>query len=232
MRVGARTDRTSTTKTNPWLRLYPRAWRDRYGDELLDLASRRPIDKRLRLDLVRGALDAHLHPIDPPHIGILAPLTAGMAWILAGGITLLEPVPPDWPGYLFWTLPIGLFGAIGALRLATIVGRRSGLRAPPGTGPVVLVAIAAHLAWIAALGIAVLGGPYGAITAATQSFAALGTVGVGLLRSRADDHPLAEAVLVAGGAMLVPAPATWILVGVAWLATLLVGRPRVELRPA
>lgn len=229
MRVGARTDRTSATR---WLRLYPRAWRDRYGDELLDLAGRRPIDWRVRSDLARSALDAHLHPIDPPPIGIVAPLTTGLAWILAGGITLLEPAPPDWPGYLLWTLPIGLLGAIGSLRLVTIVGRRSGLRAPPATGSVVLAAIAAHLAWIAALAIAILGGPYGAITAATQSLAAMGTVGVGLLRSRADDHPLAEAVLVAGGAMLVPSPATWIVVGVAWLATLVVSRSRVDLRPA
>jgi len=215
-----------------WLRLYPRAWRERYGEELRDLAARRPIDWRLRLDLVRGAFDAHLHPIDPPPVGVLAPLTAGLAWILAGGITLLEPVPPDWPGYLLWTLPLGLVGALGTLRLVAIVGRRSGLRAAPVTGPVVLVALIAQVAWIAALAVAVVGGPYGAITAGTQSFAAVGVVAIGLLRSRANDHPLAEALLVAGGAMLVPAPATWIVVGAAWLATMLVGRPRVDLRPA
>jgi hypothetical protein len=141
-------------------------------------------------------------------------------------------VPPDWPGYLAWTLPFGLVGAIGSLRLIAVAGRRSGLRAPSGTGAIVVVAIVLHLAWIAALAVAVLGGPYGAITAATQSLAAVATVGVGLMRSRAGDHPLAEAVLIAGAAMLVPAPATWIIVGVAWLATMLAGRPRRDLRPA
>jgi hypothetical protein len=214
------------------LLLYPRAWRERYGDELRELLVRRPIGWRVRLDLTRGALDAHLHPIDPPGIGVVAPLMAGLAWILAGVITLMEPVPPDWPGYLVWTLPVGLVGALGSLRLVTAVGRRSGLRASPGTGPVVLGALGAHVAWIAALAMAIAGGPYGAITAATQSLAAIGTVILGVMRSRAGDHPLAEAVLVAGGAMLVPSPATWIVVGTAWLATMLAGRPRVDQRPA
>ena len=215
-----------------WLRLYPCAWRDRYGDELRDLAGRRPMDLRLRLDLLRSALDAHLHPIEPPRIGRVPALTAGLAWILAGGITYLEPVPPDWPGYLEWTLPLGLVGAIASLRSVAVAGRRSGLRAEPATGPVVLLGMAALVAWIVALAVAVAGGPYGAITAAPQSLAAVGTVAVGLLRSRAGDHPLAEALVIAGGAMLVPAPATWIVVGVAWLATLVAGRSRIDLRPA
>jgi hypothetical protein len=230
MRVG--TDGTDRTTATRWLRLYPRAWRERYGEELVDLVGRRDVDWHVRLDLARGALDAQLHPIDPPHVGVVAPLIAGFAWILAGAITLLEPVPPDWPGYLAWTLPLGLLGALGSLRLLALVGRRSGLRAEPIAGPVLVVALLAHAAWIATLAIAVVGGPYGAITAATQSLAAVGTVAVGLLRARADDHPLAEAVLIAGGAMLVPAPATWIVVGAAWLATMLVGRPRADPRPA
>jgi hypothetical protein len=232
MRVGAAGDSVSSRSIDRWLRLYPRAWRDRYGDELRELAARRPIDWRARLDLARGAIDAHLHPMDPPGIGVLAPVVAGLAWVLAGVITLLEPVPPDWPGYLEWTLPVGLAGAVASLRLVAIVGRRSGLRASPMTGPVVALALAAQLAWISALVVAILGGPYGAITAATQSLAAVGTVAVGLLRSQAGDHPLAEALLIAGCAMLVPSPATWIVVGAAWLATMLAGRPRVDLRPA
>jgi len=39
-------------------------------------------------------------------------------------------------------------------------------------------------------------------------------------------------LLIAGGAMLVPAPATWIIVGVAWLSTILAGRGRRQPRPA
>jgi hypothetical protein len=46
------------------VRLYPRAWRDRYGDELTNLVTdlAREQDRlRLALDLGRGALDAHLN---------------------------------------------------------------------------------------------------------------------------------------------------------------------------
>ena len=42
--------------------LYPRAWRTRYEDEFLALLSDRPPDVLDRLDIVRGAIDARLHP--------------------------------------------------------------------------------------------------------------------------------------------------------------------------
>ena len=44
------------------LRLYPRPWRERYGEEFEELLAQRPPSARHRLDIVRGALDAHLHP--------------------------------------------------------------------------------------------------------------------------------------------------------------------------
>ena len=44
------------------VRLYPRAWRDRYGAELDDLLASRAVGTAGRLDLVRGVLDAHRHP--------------------------------------------------------------------------------------------------------------------------------------------------------------------------
>lgn len=51
--------------------LYPRAWRARYGDELRDLVTARPLDLASRFDLFRGALDAHRHPelLDPGAAG-------------------------------------------------------------------------------------------------------------------------------------------------------------------
>lgn len=42
--------------------LYPRAWRERYGDEFLALLAERPPSPRDRLDIVRSAVDAHLFP--------------------------------------------------------------------------------------------------------------------------------------------------------------------------
>ena len=52
---------------NALVRLYPKAWRERYGGELDDLLAYRAIGTAGRLDLVRGVLDAHRHPelVDP-----------------------------------------------------------------------------------------------------------------------------------------------------------------------
>jgi hypothetical protein len=44
------------------VRFYPRAWRDRYEDEFLALLEARPLTSRDVLDVVWGAVDAHLHP--------------------------------------------------------------------------------------------------------------------------------------------------------------------------
>jgi len=44
------------------LRMYPRRWRDRYGDELLCLLEQRDLSASVILDMVRGAVDAWLHP--------------------------------------------------------------------------------------------------------------------------------------------------------------------------
>jgi hypothetical protein len=45
------------------VRLYPRAWRQRYGDELAELLAREGLTVRGALDVIVGALDAHLHPL-------------------------------------------------------------------------------------------------------------------------------------------------------------------------
>jgi len=44
------------------LRLYPRAWRDRYGAELAELLFQEPVSALAILHVVGGAVDAHLHP--------------------------------------------------------------------------------------------------------------------------------------------------------------------------
>ncbi len=44
------------------LRLYPRAWRRRYGDEMAALLAGERRSPRLVLDLVAGAIDARLNP--------------------------------------------------------------------------------------------------------------------------------------------------------------------------
>ena len=44
------------------LRLYPRAWRDRYGGEVAALLAAEPMTARLALDLIAGAVDARVRP--------------------------------------------------------------------------------------------------------------------------------------------------------------------------
>ena len=75
--------------------LYPRAWRDRYEEEFLALLADRPPDPVGRLDIVRGAVDARLHPQvagspDPtgsPALG--SPWRVRAGWLtLLGGSTL------------------------------------------------------------------------------------------------------------------------------------------------
>lgn len=44
------------------LRLYPRRWRERYGAELEAFLDATPWSPRLLLDLLKGAVDANLHP--------------------------------------------------------------------------------------------------------------------------------------------------------------------------
>ena len=47
---------------SPFVRLYPAVWRSRYGDELEQLLVDRRPSFGDRIDLLRGALDARLHP--------------------------------------------------------------------------------------------------------------------------------------------------------------------------
>ena len=42
------------------LRLYPRAWRERYGEEFLEFVGDSPLRPRQVIDIVSGAIDAHL----------------------------------------------------------------------------------------------------------------------------------------------------------------------------
>lgn len=70
--------------------LYPRDWRDRYEDEYLALLADRPPDSRGSLDIVRGAIDARLHPQVPgsPRVPVEAP-SIGRWSLVAGWTTLL-----------------------------------------------------------------------------------------------------------------------------------------------
>lgn len=59
-RRASRRHRMTTILTS----MYPRVWRDRCGAELLDLLAATPLTVVVMLDVVRGALDAHLNLSD------------------------------------------------------------------------------------------------------------------------------------------------------------------------
>ena len=69
------------------LRLFPGAWRARYEPEVLELLRERPLGARSRLDLARGALDAHRHP---ELLGLTPqPWTHRLPGLLAAGAGLI-----------------------------------------------------------------------------------------------------------------------------------------------
>jgi hypothetical protein len=200
------------------LRLYPRAWRARYGEEMLALLDDRPHGARDRVDLVRGALDAWLHPWTPSAVPIVAAFAGGGLWTLVAIAVLAQPVPLDWPGYLFEIVPLALIGA-GCL-LAAVVACLLRAAALSGRlfGAIAAATAIAYVAWIAALAgtlLGLLGGPQ---LAAAQTAAVLASIAVGLTLVRAGDEPIGMLLVVAGAAMLVPWTVTWLVVGVAWTA--------------
>jgi hypothetical protein len=198
------------------LRLYPRAWRERYEDEMSDLLEHRTPSRRDAVDLVRGALDAHLHPTHASLVPAIAALTAGAAWTVVALAVLAEPVPPDWPGMLSWTLPVaalavgaGLVALLGWL-LAVGPGPRLEMRAANAVGVTGLVVL------LLALVLAAIGGVYGALTGGALAVGALGCIALGgILVSRGTTVP-GDLVIVAGAALVLPAPWAWLLAAAAW----------------
>jgi len=153
--------------------LYPKPWRARYEDELRDALSLRPLTFRDRVDLVRGALDARLHPeLAPSALGAPVPvgpdtgsrlprtrtgfpttmflaIAAASAFFLAA---VLLPIQERFIGARFQeVLLIAASVALGAVLWRTragLTGRASGLVAR--FGAVVMmstVPVVAGLAW-------------------------------------------------------------------------------------
>ena len=92
--------------TTSWLlRLYPTAWRTRYGAEFAELLLARPPSARDRLDIVRGALDARLNPQLTKDQIIRVPTAAdrflALAGVVAGALftvwgTIIALGSPPW----------------------------------------------------------------------------------------------------------------------------------------
>ena len=95
------------------LRLYPAPWRDRYRGELEDLLGRRGVRPADLADLLRGAVDARLHPQAHPVLQVAAP---------AGG-----PIP------VTTMVAKPAYGAVGMSSIS-LVSRRSFMRRVLGAG--------------------------------------------------------------------------------------------------
>lgn len=178
--------------------LYPRAWRDRYETEFQILTSERPPTLADRLDTVRGALDAHLHPQlpgagrerDRTGIGTLA----GFVLLVVAFVVMANgPVHYDEYGMyrdgalgaplLFVSLillSIGLYRVVERLPAGAAVPRAAGWTA------IIAGPIWALMPWVIPLGIALL----------------LGVLGLGVGARRAGIWPVwSEVVLVAALAL-------------------------------
>jgi hypothetical protein len=158
------------------VRLYPQAWRERYGDEFAALLEERPPTPSDVLDTLRGALDAHLRPSvghsEPAPLthrlpGLMA-LTAGLLWSgLYLNVALRLDPTVEWGPILSIFIFAVLFSLIGdymaahgrqiaiaigllalSIVLANVVGTGFGVVAflIAACGPLALAAIRAGIA--------------------------------------------------------------------------------------
>jgi hypothetical protein len=102
------------------LRLYPAAWRERYEAEFIGTLRERPVGLAGSLDIVHGAIDAHLHPEltgGAPHAwthrlpGLLA-TTAGLIWSWYYLRIVLAP-PEEWGYGVLLAMLLMLFAVLG-----------------------------------------------------------------------------------------------------------------------
>ena len=152
------------------IRVYPQRWRDRYEAEVMAILEVRPPTFRDRLDIVRGAIDAHLHPgqIDggtpipwTNRIPGLLALTGGLMWagpVVASALLGTDPGAQGLIGSSVILMAVSLSG-----EYAVSYGRRIGI----------VVAILA----VALLGAA----PFGWSAFAVALFGGYLVVGAGML---------------------------------------------------
>lgn len=216
MQVTVDTSAIPRSHATRYVRLYPRAWRERYGEELQAVLETDGLALRTRLDLVRGAVDAHLHPATPSPLPVVAALSAS-AFALVHALALAaEPVPTDWPGYLEDALPL-IIASVLAL-IPAVIGLW--LKLGDGDGALgrigVILAIVGYVAWLVALLAAAARLAYGPLTAAAATLAMAGTAALGVAlvgRSRVVLGTLVAAAALAGVA---PPALGWPAFAAAW----------------
>lgn len=204
--------RTSTR----YVGLYPRAWRDRYGDELEAVLEEDGLGLRTRLDLLRGAVDAHLHPVMPSPLPVIAALSAS-AFAVAHALAIAsQPVPTDWPGYLDEALPLVIASVLALIPAVIGLWLKLGDRDGPMGRLGLILATIGYGTWLIALIAAAARLTYGPLTAAAATIAMVGTAALGVAlvgRSRVILGALVAAAALAG---LAPPALGWPAFGAAW----------------
>ena len=66
------------------MQLYPRSWRERYGDEFTDFVGDRPLSLQQSIDIVSGAIDAWISP------SVRASVRGAAAGGRRGGATVIQ----------------------------------------------------------------------------------------------------------------------------------------------
>jgi hypothetical protein len=201
-----------------YIRLYPRAWRERYGDELEAVLETDGLGVRSRVDLIRGAVDAHLHPATPSPLPVVAAVSAS-AFAVAHAVALAtQPVPTEWPGYLEEALPLIIASVVAVV--PAVIGLW--LKLGDGDGRLgrlgVILAVVGYGAWLVALVAAVSRVSYGPLTAAAAAVAMVGTAALGIAlvgRSRVLLGTLLSAAALAG---IAPPALAWPGFAAAWTA--------------
>ena len=116
------------------IRLYPKAWRERYGEELSLLLEDRPPGPFDSLDLLLGALDAHLHAVGArgaeqtstprsARLGAGAAMAGGALWMLALATAVRDD--PAMTGLVMLLVSLTLSMFVVALAALSAVQSRS-----------------------------------------------------------------------------------------------------------
>lgn len=182
------------------VRLYPPAWRDRYLAELEDLLADRPPTVGDRLDIVRGALDAWIHPQlvarEPRpdgqgsagrRIASIAAIVGGGLWI-AGGLTM--NAAPILVGFGYKDSTTGLILLACAAVITALAAVAMAIATTRGSRPTVTAATTMLI------GAALIFAPWPLFAIGLFGYA-FATIPFGLLLARAGDQAFAGLLPIA-----------------------------------
>jgi hypothetical protein len=127
--------RSDLMRAERLLRLYPRAWRERYGEEFLAVCPRGPLRAQHVIDIFAGAIDAWLSP----DVRRATPEPSSSS--IKAGATMLHSLRVCEANQVRYTKRDGMIGAavmLGVTLLLVIVGGAARRAGWPETGEVLV----------------------------------------------------------------------------------------------